>query len=85
MVKSGFWGHISHLLGVCLYAEVVLDFRFGHFSGTGSAQTESEDKVILVNPIALSDVSPLHPITHVILVNFATPNFLFRNCIVYLD
>ena len=28
-VKSGFWGHISHLLGLCLYSEVVLDFRFG--------------------------------------------------------
>ena len=31
VVKSGFWGHISHLLGVCFYWEVVLDFRFGHF------------------------------------------------------
>ena len=31
MVKSGFWGHISHLLGVCFYREVVLDFHFGHW------------------------------------------------------
>ena len=31
MVKSVFWGHISHYLGVCLYSEVVLDFRFGHW------------------------------------------------------
>ena len=31
VVKSGFWGHISHLLGICLYWEVVLDFPFGHW------------------------------------------------------
>ena len=31
VVKSGFGGHLSHFLGVCLYSEVVLDFRFGHW------------------------------------------------------
>ena len=30
MVKSGFWGHIYHSLGICFYCKVVLDFCFGH-------------------------------------------------------
>ena len=31
VVKSGFWGQIFHQVEVCLYSEVVLDFRFGHW------------------------------------------------------